>query len=140
MSSAATPKNATNLDLWWNSPDENTKYYVYLHFAEIEKLQTNQTRLLSITWNGKPFQEPFPLLYLATSTVSTTEALTGAALHNLSISQDGNSTLAPILNALEIYTVIEFLQEETNRQDGMQIFPNRSSPITNLLPLYIWPT
>ncbi|KAM1462362.1 hypothetical protein ACFX1R_048723 [Malus domestica] len=114
---SSTPKNATNLDLWWNSPDENTKYYVYLQFAEIEKLQTNQTRLLSITRNGKPFQEPFPLLYLATSTVSMTEALTGAALHNSSISHDGNSTLPPILNAFEIYTVIEFLQEETNQQD-----------------------
>ncbi|KAM1219445.1 hypothetical protein ACFX2J_046276 [Malus domestica] len=114
---SSTPKNATNLDLWWNSPDENTKYYVYLQFAEIEKLQTNQTRLLSITRNGKPFQEPFPLLYLSTSTVSMTEALTGAALHNASISHDGNSTLPPILNAFEIYTVIEFLQEETNQQD-----------------------
>ncbi|PQM37359.1 senescence-induced receptor-like serine/threonine-protein kinase [Prunus yedoensis var. nudiflora] len=101
MSSAAAPKNMTTLDIWWIPPDENTQYHVYMHFAEVEKLPTNQSRLLSITWNGKPFvTKPFSLKYLTTTTV-------------------GNSTLPPIINAFEIYTVLELLQPETNQEDGM---------------------
>ncbi|CAL2245216.1 unnamed protein product [Prunus armeniaca] len=128
MSSAAAPKNMTTLDIWWIPPDENTQYHVYMHFAEVEKLPTNQSRLLSITWNGKPFlTKPFSLKYLTTTTVYTKEALSGGQ-QNFSISQVGNSTLPPIINAFEIYTVLELLQAETNQEDV--------EPITNLKLTY----
>ncbi|XP_040371265.1 LRR receptor-like serine/threonine-protein kinase IOS1 isoform X2 [Rosa chinensis] len=117
MSTAATPKNENaSLYIGWTPPDSNTEYYVYMHFAEVESLPANQPRLLSITWNGKPFYRPFSPAYLSSFTVFTQGPLTGG-LHNFSISQVGNSTLPPIINAFEIYTVIEFLQEETNQEE-----------------------
>ncbi|PQP92355.1 senescence-induced receptor-like serine/threonine-protein kinase [Prunus yedoensis var. nudiflora] len=128
MSSAAAPKIYDYyLDIWWISPDENTQYQVYMHFAEVEKLPTNQSRLLSITWNGKPFvTKPFSLKYLTTTTVYTKEALSGGQ-QNFSISQVGNSTLPPIINAFEIYTVLELLQPETNQEDVEHITNTKST-------------
>ena len=36
-----------------------------------------------------------------------------------SILKTGNSTLPPIINAIEIYTVKDLSQSETDQQDGM---------------------
>ncbi|VVA41416.1 Hypothetical predicted protein, partial [Prunus dulcis] len=107
MSSAAVPKNMTTLDIWWIPPDENTQYHVYMHFAEVEKLPTNQSRLLSSTRNGKSFlTKPFSLKYLTTTTLYTKVTLSGGQ-QNFSISQaeTNQEDVEPITNIKLTYGV-----------------------------------
>ncbi|KAI5336416.1 hypothetical protein L3X38_015683 [Prunus dulcis] len=117
MRTAATPRRANaSLDFFWLPADDKASYYVYMHFAEVEKLQANQSRLQYITRNGQVFYELFAPDYLYTNTIFSPAALSGGQ-YNFSIRKAENSTLPPILNAIEIYTLKEFLELETNQED-----------------------
>ncbi|KAM5579223.1 putative LRR receptor-like serine/threonine-protein kinase [Rosa sericea] len=118
MRTAATPKLATDdLSFFWLPADKNTEYYVYLHFAEVEELSANQSRQLEITMNGERFYGPFAPGYLETFTVWNKLAMSGGQYNFSVIKGAGNSDLQPILNAIEIYTVKEFSEQETNQDD-----------------------
>lgn len=119
MSTAATPKVGTdNLTFFWEPADKNAEYYIFLHFAEVEKLPANQSRQLEVTRNGELFYGPFTPDYLYTFTVYSAHAMSGGQ-YNFSIGKaDANSDLPPILNAVEIYRVKEFSEAETNQEDG----------------------
>ncbi|CAB4272464.1 unnamed protein product [Prunus armeniaca] len=88
MSTASTPKNPSDsLSIILSLPDKNAEYYSYLHFAEVESLQLNQSRWQYVSGEG-----------------------TG-------ITRAENSTLPPVLNAFEIYMVKQFVEAETNQED-----------------------
>ncbi|XP_059458239.1 LRR receptor-like serine/threonine-protein kinase IOS1, partial [Corylus avellana] len=117
MSTAATPvDNNTPLNFKWDS-DYSTEYYVYMHFAEVEMLQPNQSRSFNITLNGKYWDGPIAPHYLSSSTVSSTSPISGEAKYEFSFIKTQNSTLPPILNAIEIYSVKYLLQSETEQGD-----------------------
>ncbi|KAI5336445.1 hypothetical protein L3X38_015712 [Prunus dulcis] len=117
MRTAATPRRANaSLDFFWLPADDKASYYVYMHFAEVEKLQANQSRLQCITRNGQVFYELFAPDYLYTNSIFSPAALSGGK-YNFSIRKAENSTLPPILKAIEIYTLKEFLELETNQED-----------------------
>lgn len=117
MSTAATPIFGTDLTFYWEPEDENAEYYIYMHFAEVEELPADQTRQLVVTRNGQLFGEPFTVDYLYTTTVYSQYAMSGGQ-YNFSIGNaDANSDLPPILNAIEIYRVKEFPEQETNQDD-----------------------
>ncbi|XP_016646981.1 PREDICTED: probable LRR receptor-like serine/threonine-protein kinase At1g51880 [Prunus mume] len=105
MSTAVAPKNASHaLEFYWDSPDNNSEYYIYFHFAEIEKLRPPQHRNLSMIWSGGWFPSLFVLPdYLKAVTRFNTRPFSGSTKHSFSILKTGNSTLPPILNAYEIY-------------------------------------
>ncbi|KAL6137559.1 hypothetical protein ACLB2K_062851 [Fragaria x ananassa] len=128
MSTAATAKNATDpLMLWWDPPvDANdTEYYVYMHFAELEKLQPNESRWQYITNNGELYMESFAASYLYTNTIYNRFPLRGS--QNFSIIKAENSTLPPSINGLEIYTLKEFRELETNQDDVEAIINIKSA-------------
>ncbi|KAK9923522.1 hypothetical protein M0R45_031934 [Rubus argutus] len=121
MSTAGTPINAsTPMYIGWNTPDTTSEYYVYMHFAEIQKLKANESRSFNITLNGKLFYGPLVPDYLNTNTVYSPAALTGVN-YTFSLFKNEGSTLPPILNAMEYYRVIDFSQSETNGQDVVAI-------------------
>ncbi|CAL8131715.1 unnamed protein product [Prunus armeniaca] len=118
MSTAATPKNGTDaLYISWMDFDNSAEYFVYMHVAEFEKLQPNQSRQFNITMNGESLHEKVVPYYLSSSTIYSTRALSTGGQYNLSIFKAMNSTLPPILNAIEVYTVKEFLESRTNQAD-----------------------
>lgn len=123
MSTAAAPKNGTDaLYISWMDFDNSAEYFVYMHFAEFEKLQPNQSRQFNITMNGESLHEKVVPYYLSSSTIYSTRALSTGGQYNLSIFKAKNSTLPPILNAIEVYTVKEFLESRTNQADGKYFF------------------
>lgn len=118
MSTAATPKKETDsfTNIWLpEDDDEKAQYYIYLHFAEIEKLQSNQSRQFNLTLDGKNFAGYAPV-YCEPETFSNTQPLTRREI-NVSIIMAWNSTLPPILNAFEIYMVRDLSGSETNQED-----------------------
>uniref|UniRef100_A0A7N2LLM9 non-specific serine/threonine protein kinase n=1 Tax=Quercus lobata TaxID=97700 RepID=A0A7N2LLM9_QUELO len=119
MSTASTPINVSApLELNWNSQNAtSSQYYVYMHFAEVVNLKANQSRSFNVTVNGKFFYGPIVPQYLYTSTVYSTSILAIAQNYDLLISKTKSSTLPPILNALEIYSIRDLSKPGTNQQD-----------------------
>jgi hypothetical protein len=119
MSTAATPENVSApLELEWDADNVNDQYYLYLHFNEVEELAANETRAFNVTVNGEFFYGPMTPRYRSADTMFSTTPLTRAARYQVSLFKTGNSTLPPILNAIEIYKVKDFSQSETQQDDG----------------------
>lgn len=119
MSTAITPVNASApLQFSYDADNVNDKYYNYLHFNEVEKLTGNETRAFDITLNDNFFySRPFRNTYGDIWTVYDKRPYTGAARYRFSLQKKENSTLPPILNAIEIYKVNNFSQSETQHDD-----------------------
>ncbi|KAL5757670.1 hypothetical protein ACOSP7_020281 [Xanthoceras sorbifolium] len=119
MKTAAIPPEdaSQSLDFDLNPSVSSTQYYIYMHFAEVEKLKANQSREINISLNGEHWYGPFSPSYLSTTTVFTPAGLHARRYNNFSIYKTASSTLPPILNALEIYRLKEFLQLQTEDQD-----------------------
>jgi hypothetical protein len=122
ISNAATPRNENDsLEFSWISDEPNSKFYVYLYFAEVEKLEKNQLRKFNVSWNGTPLIESFVPSYLHATTVINSKSLV-ADEHRISIHRTEDSTLPPILNAVEIYVVRQHDAVPTFEEDGMICF------------------
>ncbi|XP_061371272.1 probable LRR receptor-like serine/threonine-protein kinase At4g29180 [Gastrolobium bilobum] len=113
----AIPRNHSDpLEFSWTPTDTSSKFYVYLYFAEVEKLQKTQLRKFNISWNGSPLFESLVPLYLYATTLSNSKYLV-ANEHQISIQKTEDSTLPPILNAVEIYVVRPLDALPTFKQD-----------------------
>ncbi|KAF9685084.1 hypothetical protein SADUNF_Sadunf03G0017500 [Salix dunnii] len=117
MQGAAVPINQSNpIVLIFIRDDPTTQFFLYLHFAEIEKLPENQTREFNIYVNNKLWRGPIVPTYLKRTTVSSISASEGKEF-KVSINKTINSTLPPLLNAIELYLVRKLLQAETYEDD-----------------------
>ncbi|KAJ0239109.1 Malectin-like domain-containing protein [Hirschfeldia incana] len=118
MSTATRPINASDyIILFWEPADPRLKFYVYMHFAEVEVLTRNQTREFTVYYNNDTIlAENFRPSYLYTDTVFTPDPVTGT-IHEFSFVQTSREMLTPIINAMEIYQVNEFFQLSTDQED-----------------------
>ncbi|KAJ7951675.1 protein kinase family protein [Quillaja saponaria] len=117
MSTAATPVDPTAaFDFFWEPDDATSQYYVYMHFTELEVLAANETRAFNFSLNGKYWYGPLIPEYKSVTTVFSPSVLSGGQ-YQFSLHMTENSTLPPIINAIEIYTVKDFLQSETDQGD-----------------------
>ncbi|KAL0722763.1 hypothetical protein Bca4012_037362 [Brassica carinata] len=119
MSTCITPLNANaSLNITWTIEPSTTKFYSYMHFAELQTLKANDTREFNMTMNGKITYGPYSPKPLKTETVFdiTPEQCDGGACL-LQLLKTSKSTLPPLLNAIEAFTVIDFPQMETNGDD-----------------------
>ena len=120
MRTAVTPANASApLVISWEPKDETDEFYVYMHFTEIQELTTNQTRQFDIMRNGELWIPNFSPRYLFVDTLY----VSGKEI-KYSLVRTGNSTLPPIISALEIYTVIDLQKPQTLQGDGIFHFLN----------------
>lgn len=90
-----------------------------MHFAEIQALGANETREFNVILKGNFNHSGYSPSKLELSTLYTTEPVqcdSGGC--NLQLVKTPNSTLPPLINAFEAYTVIEFPQVETSISDG----------------------
>ncbi|KAK4595073.1 hypothetical protein RGQ29_018717 [Quercus rubra] len=118
MGTAVTPINVTApLDMYWDSESATSEYYIYMHFAEVEQLKPNQSRSINITLNGNYWWSISSPLYLYTTTVCSQSALEIAQTYNFKLFKTEDSTLPPIINAIEIFLVRNLSQPGTNKQD-----------------------
>ncbi|CAK9325334.1 unnamed protein product [Citrullus colocynthis] len=117
MSTAITTYNASDpLEFHWVPEDPSTKYHIFLHFTDLEKLQANQLREFNIYQNGNYLHGPFSPDYLQSTTLSSISPMSGNDIA-FSLSKTNASNLPPILNALEIYIVLDTSQSRTDEQD-----------------------
>ncbi|KAJ9692168.1 hypothetical protein PVL29_011307 [Vitis rotundifolia] len=115
MATAVTPADERYpLEFHWNLDNSTLQFYVYMHFAEVEELQSNQLRELYVSLNGW-FLSPEPIVpgRLVPHTGFSTHSISASSELSLSIFKTHRSTLPPILNALEIYEIKQFFQSST---------------------------
>lgn len=124
MSTAITPNNVNNTGMgitWRTEGNVSKEFYLYLHFAEIvefDQLQSNQTREFNIFVNNDLWYGSLSLKYLSAITIYSSTPATGSYFE-IWINRTRNSTLPPILNAIEIYTVKQLLNAQTDQNDGI---------------------
>ncbi|KAM7252698.1 hypothetical protein ACFE04_008207 [Oxalis oulophora] len=104
MRNAVTPKNADDpLTIGWSSTNTNDIFYVYMYFAELEILQSNETREFTIminseSWSTNSYQPSYLSMYTKHSTrgVKSTDGK-----FKIEMAKTEISTHPPTLNALE---------------------------------------
>ncbi|KAJ3678959.1 hypothetical protein LUZ61_021123 [Rhynchospora tenuis] len=108
QTAAITSSVKQPLELSWTLYDYQNKttiFLVILHFGEIQDISPNALRQFDIFYNGKPgalFTSIVPdKLYPDWARYRST----GYDLHNVSLNATSNSTLPPLLNAIEVYVV-----------------------------------
>lgn len=105
-------------DVFEDQLDLPYEYYVYFHFAEIEQLPDGKNRIITITLNGKlVLDQPLVLEY---SKPVTVEAKTLGRVV-FSITATWQSYAPPILNAFEVYKLVQDLNSPTHPQDASGI-------------------
>lgn len=89
-----------------------------LHFAELQRLDSNATRQFNVTINGVPWYNAYTPVYLTADTIYSRGPHQGSSNYSISIRATANSTLPPIINAGEIFNVISTANVGTDVQDG----------------------
>ncbi|XP_039800173.1 putative leucine-rich repeat receptor-like protein kinase At2g19210 [Panicum virgatum] len=123
LQTAITPRNASdNIEFSWD-PDPQPKdptpgYVANLHFSELELLPGNASRQFYVNLNGKPwFPKPYSPVYLVSDTIFNSNPVRGFPHYNVSINATANSTLPPMINAVEVFSVIPTTNVGTDSQD-----------------------
>ncbi|KAF2612463.1 hypothetical protein F2Q70_00007790 [Brassica cretica] len=117
--SAATRTNASlPLTISWTPENPSDQFYMYLHFAEIQDLQANETREFAVFLDGNRFADPvIPKKFEITTIASQIPLTCEGEECNLQLTRTRRSTLPPLLNAYEIYKVMQFAQPETDETE-----------------------
>ncbi|KAJ0006694.1 hypothetical protein Pint_28795 [Pistacia integerrima] len=118
MRTAVVPaKRNDSLQFSWKRSNTTSGYYAYFYFAEVQENLANQTRQQTIYLNGGFWVKPNVTNLYAKTSYKTSRI--EAENIDFSIIKTRNSTLPPILNALEVYAVKEFPQLLTDQQSTM---------------------
>ncbi|CAN6895635.1 unnamed protein product [Brassica oleracea] len=118
MATGATPLNEKDaLNMTWDVEPPTAKSYIYMYFAELKTLRANDTREFNMTQNGKYLSGPYSPIPLEAQTITAEEQQCDEGACLLQLVKTLNSSLPPLLNAMEIFTVIDFPQMETNDDD-----------------------
>ncbi|CAA7017627.1 unnamed protein product [Microthlaspi erraticum] len=126
ISKAVINKNVTEkLSFDWIVDNREDQALIYLHFAEIQTLRDNDTREFDVVWKGNDGNITIsayrpPKLQLETLyNTSPMKCRFLACTVELVMTQ--SSTLPPMINAMEAYMIVEFLDAETNQEDASAV-------------------
>ncbi|KAK4267820.1 hypothetical protein QN277_024553 [Acacia crassicarpa] len=117
LRTASQPLNQSIIFTWNGSGyDISAQYYLFLHFAEIEKLPRGHKRIISVTFDDEnSFSQELTLEYLKPVTLSSNKFIKGYI--NFTIKAATNSDAPPILNAFELYKFLPQPNFPTAAQD-----------------------
>ncbi|XBH97565.1 hypothetical protein VPH35_127219 [Triticum aestivum] len=123
-------RNASNgIEFSWDpvaqSSDPSPGYIAIMHFSELQLLTSNNVREFFVSINGEPWHpNGFTPKYLYGS--ATYNSLPSRkSQYNVSIIAAPNSTLPPVINALEVFSVIPTTIIGTDSRDGINMSSNR---------------
>ncbi|WOK99296.1 putative LRR receptor-like serine/threonine-protein kinase [Canna indica] len=107
MQTAVVPVNSTKLMLQWvPDPGDVNEFYAVMHFSEFLALAgSNLSRQFWVYLNDEPwYPKPFTPDYLISDAIFGTNPTKGYREYNVTVQALANSTLPPILNAMEVYS------------------------------------
>ncbi|VAH09522.1 unnamed protein product [Triticum turgidum subsp. durum] len=121
MRTAVTPLNASmNLEFTWDPDprphDPSPGYFMIMHFSELQLLPSNALRQFDININGVRLSDDIRLFYLGVGVIYNEKPYRDSN-YNISINATANSTLPPILNALELFSIMSMTNFGTDSGD-----------------------
>ncbi|CAL4894506.1 unnamed protein product [Urochloa decumbens] len=128
MQTAITPRNASagNIKFVWDSKpqpgDPAPGYIAVMHFSELRRLSGNAVREFFIEVNGDVWVSSigFRPDYLLSDASYSTAPMPAAARYTVNINATANSTLPPLINAIEVYSVISTTNVVTDSSDAIK--------------------
>ncbi|CAA6672950.1 unnamed protein product [Spirodela intermedia] len=99
------------------SSDPQEKLYVFMYFAELQRLGSNETREINVFSSGELWYGPYRPKYMTAEILYTFRPGTGTS-HNYTLLATENSTLPPIINAREVYSLKQLEELPTGGRDG----------------------
>jgi hypothetical protein len=124
MQTAITPRNASNnIEFSWD-PEPQPKYhslgYIYvMHFSELQEL-LGAVRQFYINFNGR-YLDVFTTHLLYSEAIYNVIPLRGYTRYNFSLNATSNTTLPPMINAMEVFSLIPTTNVVTHSTDGRRI-------------------
>lgn len=120
ISTAAIPTNASSpLTISWTTSNPEDQIYIYIHFLELQGLRANDTRIFDIVMNGIITSPAYSPTDSVLDTVYNKKPLRcNDSVCSLELRKTPDSTLPPLINAMEIFTVLEFPETATYEDDG----------------------
>ncbi|KAG8494985.1 hypothetical protein CXB51_012679 [Gossypium anomalum] len=112
----ATDNTSTSIQLGTNLPTTKVPVYMNLYYSEASVLDSTQKRSLQLLVDGKINSKPFIPVY-GTAGEFTLYNLTANSDTTFSLAASPDSTLPPLINALEVFTVSDELTDGTNGDD-----------------------
>nr|GMC73183.1 putative leucine-rich repeat receptor-like protein kinase At2g19210 [Ipomoea batatas] len=119
--------NSSQLAFYWKPDSFDDEFYLYMHFAELQQLPKNQTRQFNIYLNGNLWFGNYSPRYLRPGTIFSDKPENQSFRYNVVLNRTGNSTLPPIINAVEVYKVTYILLNQTADQDVTAIWYVKST-------------
>ncbi|XP_009150292.1 probable LRR receptor-like serine/threonine-protein kinase MEE39 isoform X1 [Brassica rapa] len=124
LKGAAIPKNLDGpLMITWRLENPDDQIYLYRHFAEIQDIEANDTREFDCLLNGETITiNAINPKYLKIETMLTTipKECNGGICH-MQLIKTQRSTLPPLLNGFEVYSVLQLPQLQTNETEVVAI-------------------
>uniref|UniRef100_A0A8I6WGN4 Malectin-like domain-containing protein n=1 Tax=Hordeum vulgare subsp. vulgare TaxID=112509 RepID=A0A8I6WGN4_HORVV len=126
MQTAITPQNASgNLEIYWaaeTQPNYPTPGYIAIfHFAELQVLDSSNAELRQFNIYLNDYPDPWHAGYTPDYLYMNfiySKAASRESSYNFSIEATADSTLPPILNAFEVFSVIPTTNLGTDFQDA----------------------
>lgn len=124
MQTAVTPRNASrNIELFWEPKpvpkDPSLGYIAVMHFSELQEPHGGAVRQFCISVNGQNVDTYTPeLLYSEAAYVFIPIGEYGYTRYNVSLNATANSTLPPIINAMEVFSLFPTTNVGTDSTDG----------------------
>ncbi|KAF3787087.1 hypothetical protein EJ110_NYTH24051 [Nymphaea thermarum] len=108
---------------WTPSGDfaQDSYFFMCIHFAELKKLDANETREFDITLDGGRFYGPMRPSYLKAMNICSPDIYRTNGDNLVELNPTKTSTLSPILNAIELYTVVQLPSSATEEGDSRSL-------------------
>ncbi|GFP99562.1 uncharacterized protein at1g24485 [Phtheirospermum japonicum] len=107
----------SSIELFMGFPSVEVPVYVNAYFSEVARLGPNETRSLSVWKDNKPFSTPVSPPFENCTELYTSD-ITASTNTTFSLVPANDSTLPPLINAMEVFVVGRELTNGTNKQDG----------------------
>ncbi|CAA7029848.1 unnamed protein product [Microthlaspi erraticum] len=122
--SAAIPANVSStLVFSWGTSSSTDQIFIYIHFVELQVLRGNETRTFDIVVNGNNISQYYSPKKSMVDTVYNKVPFSCDSVTNCSLElrKTPSSTLPPLVNAIEFFTVVEIPESATNENDVIAI-------------------
>lgn len=111
------PNTSGRINLVPGFPSTEVPIYMNMYFSEVTQLDTTQNRSFEIYIDNKPNSVPIIPPYEGVIEMYITN-MTASANTSFSLVATSDSTLPPLINAMEVFYVGDPLTDGTNSKDG----------------------
>ncbi|XVF68670.1 hypothetical protein PTKIN_Ptkin11bG0020100 [Pterospermum kingtungense] len=112
----ATNSTSMSITLGTNLPTTEVPMYMNMYFSEVSVLDSTQKRSFELYIDGKPNSNPIIPVYGAAKEMYLAN-YTASSNTTFSLVASSDSTLPPLINALEVFTISDVLTDGTNSND-----------------------